>query len=293
MHKWNPIDWTWGYEIEWGDITKSVAIPEELGSWEYCECDILNLNPPYRGLAVDPYGINPPVGGEVNTKPTYGYEDQVDRIMDIHDIFVAAGDTPTAACVNHGHVHVRIPGLSKDMASLKQLTRYIQENQDDIIDFAYGFVDSPEMKGDKNKTYLKYDGGRKMPEWLADNLMKATDLEDYIRIYQCGKDGVSRGRPLRFAVNLYCLKHTDTIEFRCFRSSTNRREIFDSFRFAEDVLNAALYTGETVKALIERNGYKLPPFNYSRWESDAWAKTKKKSDASLKKRELHEVIQDK
>ena len=30
---------TWGYEIEWGDIDRTLKIPSHLGKWEYAETD--------------------------------------------------------------------------------------------------------------------------------------------------------------------------------------------------------------------------------------------------------------
>ena len=278
-------DWTYGYEIEWGDINKEMSIPKELGKWEYCECDILNLNPPYRGLAVDPRGIHPPVGGEINTKPTRTAEEQVERVMKIHDLFTANGDSPTASCVNHGHLHIRVPGLRDDISRLGKAIKKVASIQDWIIETAYQFEEHPDMKGDKNKTYLKLDGGRRMPDWLAENLSKAENHEDWVRIHCCGKDAVTRSRPFRYAVNWYCLKHTDTIEFRCLRSTTDRKELEDSFRFAINVLDWAINDGPDPRDF----SYDLPKFNYSRWESDSWGATKKKSDATLKKRELYEL----
>ena len=82
-------DFTWGYEIEWGDIDRRLEIPEHLGSWEYSETDIVNLNPPYQYVACDPRGESPPFGGEINTKPTSTWQDQADRVMELHDLFVA------------------------------------------------------------------------------------------------------------------------------------------------------------------------------------------------------------
>ena len=41
---------SWGYEIEWGDIDRRIKIPENLGSWEYAETDIVNLKEPFKGL---------------------------------------------------------------------------------------------------------------------------------------------------------------------------------------------------------------------------------------------------
>ena len=39
----NIDNWTYGYEIEWGDIDRTIKIPESLGSWEYAETDIVNF----------------------------------------------------------------------------------------------------------------------------------------------------------------------------------------------------------------------------------------------------------
>jgi len=61
---------TYGMEIEWGDVPRSMTIPEELGSWEYSERDIINLREPYKNVCADPLGESPPFGGEINTKPS-------------------------------------------------------------------------------------------------------------------------------------------------------------------------------------------------------------------------------
>ena len=85
MKNYDRSTFTYGFEIEWGDIDRNMPIPPELGAWEYCETDIINLREPYRGLGSDPKGVNPPVGGEINMKPTRTMEEQVDNIMKIHD----------------------------------------------------------------------------------------------------------------------------------------------------------------------------------------------------------------
>ena len=282
----NKEQFTYGYEIEWGDIPRSTIIPEELGSWEHCECDIVNLIEPYRGIAVDPLGINPPVGGEINTKPTKTWQEQVERIMQIKALF----DRPTASTVNHGHLHVRIPSLREDIGALKRLTDYVVKNQESAILACYNFKETPEMLGDKVKTYLKWDGGRNMPVWMGDNIIEhAKDFDDFIRIQCCGKDAVSRGRPFRYAINTYCLKHTDTVEFRLFRSSTEERHIHDSFKFAEAFIDAALNNGPSVDEILADYDYQFPPFVYDREMTEAWKKTKHSSDASKKVRKLYEV----
>jgi hypothetical protein len=269
-------DFTWGYEIEWGDIDRRLEIPEHLGSWEYSETDIVNLNPPYQYVACDPRGESPPFGGEINTKPTSTWQDQADRVMELHDIFVANGDTPTASVVNHGHLHVFVPGLKEDIASLKKLIAYVAENQEDTVEACYGFYDHHEMKSTKGaKMYLKYDGGRQMPEYMSNNIINlATDFNHFIKLHAAGKDGVSMGRPFRYAINTYCMKHTGTIEFRCFRSTTKREEVESQFRFACDFIDAALNDGPSVAELLSMNNYTFPPFVWNLEEYAGWLETK-------------------
>ena len=76
----NIDNWTYGYEIEWGDIDRTIKIPESLGSWEYAETDIVNLYDPVKNIACDPLGLNPTYGGEINTKPTKTSKQQIDKI---------------------------------------------------------------------------------------------------------------------------------------------------------------------------------------------------------------------
>lgn len=282
---------TWGFEIEWGDIHRDLVIPEKLGKWEYAETDIVNLNGEYRGMACDPLGLEPPVGGEVNTKPTKTWQEQVDRIFELYDFFKRNGDDPTASCVNHGHLHVYVPGLKHDIPALKRLVKYIQENQHVVIDRCYQFRPHPDMSRSKTaKTYLKWDGGRPMPDYMCANIINLTNtFEDFIRLHAAGKDGVSMGRPFRHAINTYCMKHTGTIEFRCFRSSINRKEIEDSFKFVEKFIDAALNGGPDVQEILMNDKYTFPEFNYDHEMYLAWEKTKYDKSRGKKQREFHEV----
>lgn len=287
-----PSDkYTWGYEIEWGDVDRRLTPPEHLGKWEYAETDIVNIHEPFKYVACDPLGKEPYMGGEINTKPTKTWEEQVDRIMELHTFFTNAGNQPSASCVNHGHLHVFVPGLKDDVASLKKLIKYIKENQNDTIENCYGFYESPQMKSCKGaKMYLKYDGGRPMPEYMCDNIINlATDFDHFIKLHAAGKDGVSMGRPFRYAINTYCMKHTGTIEFRCFRSTVNREEMEAQFRFAEKFIDAALNDGPSVREILTEDEYKFPPFVWSLNEYVGWEKTKWDKERGEKHREFHEV----
>lgn len=289
--KYPKEKYTWGFEVEWGDIDRNLQIPEHLGKWEFAETDIVNIHEPYQYIACDPLGIEPPMGGEINTKPTKTKEEQIDRIIELHDFFVSNGCRPSASCVNHGHIHVFVPGLKSDIEALKRLVRYIKDNQDDVIENCYQFKENPSIKSSKGATmYLKYDGGRKMPDYMCDNIIDlATDFDSFIKLHAAGKDGVSMGRPFRYAVNTYCMKHTGTIEFRCFRSSVNRKEIESQFDFVERFIDAALNGGPTVKQILSENEYDFPAFNWNINEYLGWIGTKYNKERGKKQREYHDI----
>jgi hypothetical protein len=93
------------------------------------------------------------------------------------------------------------------------------------------------------------------------------------------------GRPFRYAINTYCMKHTGTIEFRCFRSSTKRDEIESQFRFAEKFIDAAINDGPSVKEILAADNYKFPPFVWDLNEYVGWEKTKWDKERGNKQRE--------
>ncbi|QMP83877.1 MAG: hypothetical protein [Caudoviricetes sp.] len=284
MKHYDPNTFTYGFEIEWGDVDRNMPIPEDLGSWEYCETDIINMREPYRGLGSDPKGINPPVGGEINMKPTKTWQHQVDNIMKVKELFDAHGTPPTAGCVNHGHLHIHVPGLTEDIDALKRMMRYIRENQHITMERVYQFRVYPNMEMTKTaKTYLKHDGGRIAPDWLLVNLATVpVDFEDWLRVHCCGKDAKTLSRPFRYGVHTYALKNSKTIEFRCFRSSLDRREIEDSFRFATAFIDAALNNGPDVQEILFNNDFKFPPFTYDHEMYMGWEKTKyQRTDRNL------------
>ena len=290
--KYDPATFSWGYEIEWGDIPRDLLIPESLGTWEFAETDILNLHGEYALRAVDPLGIDPPMGGEINTKPTATWQQQVERILEIKQLFVDAGYEPTASLVNHGHLHVYVPGLREDVTALKRLVAYIRDNQLLTVEHCYGYYDDPGMKGATKgaKAYLKQDGGRQMPGYMIDNILNLTQSFDhFIKLHAAGKDGVSIGRPFRYAINTYCMKHTGTVEFRCFRSTTKRQEIESQFAFVEKFIDAALNEGPSVKEILEANDYQFPPYVWNRQHWDAWANTKWDKSRGKKVRNYYEV----
>lgn len=280
-------DWTWGYEVEWGDINRTLNIPKHLGKWEYSETDILNLNSPYKYVACDPLGKKPIMGGEINTVPTKTWLKQIDKIMELYDYFTYNGNTPTASCISHSHIHLHIPNLINNINKLKKLMLYIKDNQELTIQSASNFISHPAMKKLKNCTmYLKYDGGRKMPDFMIDNIIKlSTDFNSFIRQHCTGRDGVSMGRPFRYAVNTYSLKHTKTIEFRFFRATTLKHEIHDMFLFVEKFMSSALGNQKPVSKILSEYDFRFPQLNFNVNQWKGYLATKYDKSRGVKKRD--------
>jgi hypothetical protein len=292
MNKYPSDNYTWGMEIEWGDIPRSFIIPEHLGSWEYAETDIVNLREPYKNVCCDPQGIEPPVGGEINTRPTKTWEEQVDRYFELQRLFQDNGTPPTISATSHAHIHCFVPGLKEDIASLKRLVAYIKENQREAVDYVYGFFENNEMRSVKGaKMYLKFDGGRLMPDYMCDNIINLPeDFDRFVKLHAAGKDGVSMGRPFRYAINTYSMKHIGTIEFRFFRSTLDRDELSSCFRFAKDFIDSALNSGPSVRQLFLDNNYIFPKMVWDLAQFRGWEKTRYGKERGKKERKYIEVV---
>lgn len=280
-HHYNVEEFTWGCELELGDVPRSTVIPLNLGRWEYAETDIINQLKPYKYVAADPLGLEPPVGGEINTHPTKTIEEQLENIERIFKLFK---NITVSSSIMEFHIHVRVPGLINDTEALKRLTRYVVANQQTVIDKCVGYVEHPKMKETKTaRTYLKLDMGRKMPLWMVENIEKCKNFQEFIHTQCCGKNMV-RARPIRYCINTYCLKHTETIEFRCFRASLDLFLLRDCFYFVRDFMNAALNGGATALEIINDNNYEFPKFIYNHEEYLGWESTKWSKERGKKKR---------
>jgi hypothetical protein len=288
-----PETFSYGFELEIGDVPKGMELPEEWGEWEWAETGIVNQIGSYWGVAADPRGENPPVGGEINTQPTAGWRKQAENLVSILDHFRDQGYTPTVSCVSCGQPHVHVPGMTEDIEALKNLTRYIKDNQDDFLKAVSQFQYDPRMKQTKQGLrYLRDEcGGTLRPEWQSDNILNlATDFDSYIFQHMAGKNGTSRGRPLRHAINTYCLKHTKTVEFRSFRATVNEKHFHDSFKFVERFMDAALNGGPSVKEILSEYDYEFPPFEYDHDLYVSWEKTKWPAERGIKKRRFLKAV---
>jgi len=267
---------TFGFELELSNVIKSTKLPEYLGKWEFCEADIINTRGKYANISADPKGINPPVGGEINTIPSLTKEDQVERIMRIIDLFKNLGQDPDVGMTSHSHIHVHIVGLENDIESLLNLVDYINTNQDLTFEKVYRFDGSKIPEGfSKAKTYLKNDGARRMPNWMADNICyKCNTIPEVLTMLARGKDSKVPVRPVRYGVNLYSLKNCKTIEFRCFRGTLDKEELSDCFEFVERFILEGLKYGKPVIEILKEKDWKFPAMQFNKDQAEGWLNTK-------------------
>lgn len=264
---YNPNLFTYGAELEFSNVSRTTEIPPHLGRWDHSERDIVNTSGPARGQAADPLGISPPYGGEINTVPCRGLVRAVHNFEEICRIF----DSEDLDCgpSAHTHIHVHVPGLCEDIEAIKRLFSYVRHNQEDLIVLGGRYEEHPDMDANA-KRYFKFDGGRRIPEYIFNNIeTSAGDLSDVIDMFCLSKDMKSRGRPFRFGFNFYAMKHIGTIEFRMFRGTTDAEEFGACLGMCKLFLDAALNEGPDFKEILEDM-----PWNKNvpkmQWNKELW-----------------------
>ena len=291
---------SFGAELEWSDIDRTVDIPEEWGSWEGpkiagynlgSELDIVNTKGEWRGIATDPLCTECPVGGEIHVNPSYTIDSQMIRIMRIMGRF----DTVGVACPNHGHIHVGIPGVRKDLKLIKNLFAYTEKNEIDVlrwcagIDLAdrrdYTAILEDTMLEDWVKQYLIVGDAKSITPRLYERIREAQTVEDAMvamREEDCWEydwiADIYRKAPgsHRTCVNLFNLTKSNTVEFRAFRASINPVEIYSTLMFSQRYIEEAL-KGEDGKSVIDillEGNYRFPKLNFNGELAEGWQRTR-------------------
>lgn len=291
-----PMVITYGCELEWSDIDRSIDIPEDLGSWEGpkiagrymgSEIDIVNTKGQWWGAAVDPLAITCPVGGEIHTVPSPSIQSQFCRILRLMDIFPKLG----VACPNHGHIHVGIPELKTNLELLKNFFKYLERNENYIIANCSGFdedehdkvvrADLPEWA---KKYFIIGDAKHINPE-LYQAIEASETIEEamhYIRTIECldwdwcTQEFYETGGSHRTAVNMFNLTKGNTIEFRVFRASLNPVEIWSCLSFVQEVVCEALKgeKGMSVPEIIQVRRYQFPKLNFDEKLAQSWVESR-------------------
>lgn len=292
------IKFSYGCELEWSDIDRRVDIPEELGTWEGpkiagyymgSEIDIVNTKGKWKGVGTDPLCLTCPVGGEIHTQPSECIESQLYRVMRILDLFPVAN----AACPNHGHIHVGVPGIlnEENLQILKNIFEYVEYNQDDLIAACSGYTreDAEEIRksdlADWVKQYLLVGDGKHITQELFDRVKKANSVGEILEALQevpCedwewSSDTVTETPGShRTAVNLFNLTKGETIEFRIFRSTTNPVELWSCLKFVKRFMEEAVkgVEGEKVYYILQEGNFKFPKLNFNYDLAKGWQNTR-------------------
>ena len=98
-----------------------------------------------------------------------------------------------------------VPGIKNDIDALKRLVKYIKDNQADTIEACYQFYNGASMNKAKGATnYLKFDGGRPMPDYMCDNIINtAVDFDHFIKLHAAGKTDEAKADLARLAIIRY------------------------------------------------------------------------------------------
>lgn len=292
---------SYGYEIEWSDIDRTVDIPIQLGQWEGpkiagfymgSEIDIVNTVGEWKGIGSDPLCIDCPVGGEINVQPASSIEVLLNRVMEIADLFSVIG----TGCVNHGHVHVYVEGLKTDLKLLKQVFTYVKLNELDTQIACHSWdekthneVWNSDLEG-WVKTYLQFDGCKTINSKVFEDVGRAKTVQDVITslkthnaINKCwvtGKETETVSN--RTAINLFNLTKGGTFEFRCFRASINPIELYSQFyfvkRFTEEAIKGV--NGKPVKDILKEAHFKFPTIDFNLEDAKGWQATRQSKGRS-------------
>lgn len=280
-------NFSYGMELELGDIDRSVDIPEHLGSWEGvkdgnyymgAECDVVNSIPPYRGVCTDPLARTCTVGGEINVVPTTTIGGQFEQIIDIIELF----EDVSISHMSHFHIHVHIPGLKDDLKLLKRFTLYCLANQDALIKTVYlqNIHTIPDSISNKSIEYLWSDGGRYISEYVYNNIHECSTVDELLNLFDMKgyykfKGDIRNTSSIRSAINLSNLIKGETVEFRCFRPTLDLYELVSQLDFVEQFCQEAIKPMRlSVGEILATKNYRFAELQYDHINQIGWENTK-------------------
>jgi len=250
---------TFGAEYEFGDVWLT-DLPDGL-TWNRKDYSVVSST----GIANDPKGLIYKRGGEINSRPSESLEEQIlmfEKLLVMHP----------EASVNHRtnlHLHVRVPGLSEDLASLKRLLKYIDTHQSEIYEViepipvpSLGDFSPEELRGARKRfNRRKVSHQYKVPKNRVQAALKAETVQEFLAAHaptsQSGEP--AWGLTTRAGINLLQIKETDTIEFRHFTCTRSPRKLLSCFIWVKNFIPMALENAP-VSELLSSSDCDFPPF---------------------------------
>ena len=246
MQNYSIKDFSYGVELEYGNCSRKSKLPEG-ASWNFLDNTCVSST----GIANDPKGELYEFGGEINTKPTYSIEEQIDHIYSINTMLSDQNFPPLVNYRSNLHIHIRVPDLHKDLDSLKNLLRYINSHQEKVFNIVEDvpvpdprFLE-PEIYKWENIRYKRRlrSHQHKIPKTRVESMLNASTPQEFF-LEHAHKN--TKGEPAWFqcpraGINLrQMFEETNTIEFRHFPGTLNMKEMESAIQWCKHFLDFAL-----------------------------------------------------
>lgn len=290
-------EFSYGFELELSDVDKRIDIPDLYGSWEGpkvgeynmgSELDIVNTLEPFNGHASDPMCVDCHVGGEINVAPTLTIKGQFNRILEIFNQFPVV----ESGHVNHFHVHVHVPGLKEDAQKMKNMVKWAEANQEQLMNTTYNqnFFEAVGENYDEltefGREYLYGDGCRLIHPDVFRKVEEAETAEEVLQAFDTpaliklkGEDIVKSS--IRTGINFANLLRGKTLEYRCFRSTTSPYQIFSELMLVKRITEESIKEdGLSLDEILAEGNYDFATLMYIHEHQIGWEKTRYSKDYS-------------
>lgn len=272
MPLYNIEDWSNGVELEYGNFSVKSPLPEgaKINTLD-------NTVVSSTGIANDPKGELYEFGGEINTKPCFTIDDQINHIEEINRNLCP---TPLVNYRSNLHIHIRVPGLIDDLASLKKFLRYVVTYQEQAFDIVEQIpvpdprVLSPEVYewALKRMKRRKKSHQHKLPQKRIDAMLAAKTPQEF---YEEHAHRNAKGEPAWFqcpraGINIRQLfEETQTIEFRHFPGTTDLYEMKSCIQWCYDFMDAALnHEDRSPMDIFNDRSFVFPKFGEYEFETE-------------------------
>lgn len=248
---------TYGLELEWADVDRTLPLP--FGEWSTEDYTIVNSD----GHANCPDGTSWQFGGEINTTPSDTIEGQLEQVRACRDIL-----NPTINYRCNLHVHVGIEPLNLDVA--KTLLRFIVRWQDEVYRLIEPIpapnketYDAEGFKGAMKRHRRRHVSHQsRLPEARVLEALSANSLQEFYEAHApLGKNG-QRMWPIapRPGMNTRSLRKHGTVEFRHFPGSDDETEIGEALRWCDGFVRCALNGTSPVDFYHANSPWSFPQF---------------------------------
>lgn len=229
---------TFGMEFDCGEWDRKLPVPDGI---VFCTDEVAGHTA--KGVGADPTITYNLFGGEAITKPCASEKE-------LHDLITAALRDNLAQDLHYPgtiHVHVRVPRLLQRVDLIKKLVLWNQVWWPKFAPYLYKSENGPRSKYDewlyncnwevKNLTYPRASIDRMERADTAESvaLLLHDNPKDWKNEWHRKTDQVKRP-----AVNFGHLALNETIEFRCFTTTTNPATLWNIITFPLNYLRMAL-----------------------------------------------------